>query len=90
MSLSRILHGSVSDNEKALFRRAKAHVGAWNPIQAEEDLNRLKALNPAMAAAVDKEIANIKKLLKEKESKDKGALKKMFETESKTSISTEN
>ncbi|KAI8436991.1 hypothetical protein MSG28_010393 [Choristoneura fumiferana] len=79
------------DNEKALYRRAKAHVGAWNPNQAEEDLNRLKALNPAMAAAVDKEIANIKKLIKEKESKDKGALKKMFENENgKTDITTEN
>ncbi|KAG6444527.1 AH receptor-interacting protein [Manduca sexta] len=66
------------DNEKALFRRAKGHKGAWNPDRAEEDLKRLKSLNPSLARIVDKELDDIKRLKKEKEDKDKDALKKMF------------
>ncbi|CAG5045184.1 unnamed protein product [Parnassius apollo] len=69
------------DNEKALYRRAKAHVGAWNPDQAEEDFKRLKALNPSLVATVDKELQIIKKLCKDKAEQDKGALKNLFVTE---------
>ncbi|KAH9627913.1 hypothetical protein HF086_015357 [Spodoptera exigua] len=66
------------DNEKALYRRGKAHVGAWNPDEAEEDFKRLKSLNPSMSATVDKELEHIKKLRKQKEEQDKDALKNMF------------
>ncbi|XP_075978222.1 AH receptor-interacting protein-like [Anticarsia gemmatalis] len=66
------------DNEKALYRRAKAHIGAWNPGLAEEDFKKLKSLNPSMSTTIDKELENIKKLLKDKEDKDKNALKNMF------------
>ncbi|XP_053610021.1 aryl-hydrocarbon-interacting protein-like 1 [Plodia interpunctella] len=66
------------DNEKALFRRAKAHIGAWNPDQAEEDFKHLKTLNPAMKASVDKELDNIRKLKAEKAEKDRDALIKLF------------
>ncbi|XP_014367254.2 AH receptor-interacting protein [Papilio machaon] len=66
------------DNEKALYRRAKAHVGAWNPDQAEEDFKRLKAVNPTVGTIVDKELEAIKKLRKEKAEQDKDALKNLF------------
>ncbi|KAF9423898.1 hypothetical protein HW555_000956 [Spodoptera exigua] len=66
------------DNEKALYRRGKAHIGAWNPDEAEEDFKRLKSLNPSMSATVDKELEHIKKLRKQKEEQDKDALKNMF------------
>lgn len=69
---------TFADNEKALYRRAKAHVGAWNPDLAEEDFKRLKQLNPSMASTVDKEMENIKKMRRQKEEQDKDALKKMF------------
>ncbi|KAL0882974.1 hypothetical protein ABMA27_016465 [Loxostege sticticalis] len=67
-----------TENEKALYRRAKAHVGAWNPDLAEEDFKRLKQLNLSMASTVDKEMENIKKMRRQKEEQDKDALKKMF------------
>ncbi|CAH2048727.1 unnamed protein product, partial [Iphiclides podalirius] len=69
------------DNEKALYRRAKAHVGAWNPDQAEEDFKHLKAINPSFATAVDKELENIKKMRKQKSHQDKDALKNLFPKE---------
>ncbi|XP_013145080.1 PREDICTED: AH receptor-interacting protein isoform X2 [Papilio polytes] len=66
------------DNEKALYRRAKAHVGAWNPNLAEEDFKRLKAINPTIGTIVDKELEFVKKLRKEKAELDKDALKNLF------------
>ncbi|XP_068633299.1 aryl-hydrocarbon-interacting protein-like 1 [Battus philenor] len=69
------------DNEKALYRRAKAHIGAWNPDQAEEDLKSLKTINPSMGTIVDKELESLKKLRKEKLEQDKDALKKLFPKE---------
>ncbi|CAG9102901.1 unnamed protein product [Plutella xylostella] len=70
------------DNEKALYRRAKAHVGAWNPDEAEEDFQHLKSVNPSMAPSVDKELAVLKQMRKIKENQDKGALKNMFKNAS--------
>lgn len=71
----------VPDNEKAIYRRAKAHVGAWNPDQAEDDFKRLRSLNPIMSTIIDKELQNIKKLQKEKENEDKNVMKKLFVNE---------
>ncbi|KAJ2949240.1 hypothetical protein O0L34_g6190 [Tuta absoluta] len=66
------------DNEKALYRRAKAHLGAWNPDEAEKDFKQLRDINPSMAPTVDKELDNIKILRKLKEQQDKDAMKKLF------------
>ncbi|XP_034831777.1 AH receptor-interacting protein isoform X1 [Maniola hyperantus] len=73
------------DNEKALYRRAKAHIGAWNPDAAEHDFRRLKTINPTLSAIVDKELENIRHLRKQKEEQDKTALKKLFDKENETS-----
>lgn len=67
-----------TENEKALFRRAKANVGAWNPNEAEEDFLKLKSLDPSLTAIIDKELDNINKMRKEKELQDKDAMKKLF------------
>jgi hypothetical protein len=34
---------------QALFRRAKAHMGAWNPSQAKEDFTRVMQLDESLA-----------------------------------------
>ncbi|XP_041979263.1 aryl-hydrocarbon-interacting protein-like 1 [Aricia agestis] len=72
------------ENEKALFRRGKAHVGAWNPDLAENDFKKLKSINPNMSSTVDKELDLIKKLRQERVEEDRNALKNMFDKENKS------
>uniref|UniRef100_A0A8B9QCJ9 AIP/AIPL N-terminal FKBP-type PPIase domain-containing protein n=1 Tax=Apteryx owenii TaxID=8824 RepID=A0A8B9QCJ9_APTOW len=43
-------------NAKAHFKRAKAHAAVWNEREAREDFTRAAHLDPAMAAAVKKEM----------------------------------
>ncbi|CAH4028348.1 AH receptor-interacting protein [Pieris brassicae] len=69
------------DNVKALYRRGRAHVGAWNPEEAEKDFLRVKELCPTLAAGINKELDNIRSLKKEKAEKDRDALRKIFDRE---------
>lgn len=66
------------DNVKALFRRGKAHVGAWNPDKAKSDFLRVAELDPSMENTIKKELANLDYLLKTKYSADKEKMKKLF------------
>lgn len=66
------------DNVKALFRRAKAHVGAWNPDRAKADFQRVAELDPALAGAVSKELKNLQELIRLKDVEDKLRFQKLF------------
>ncbi|RVE50917.1 hypothetical protein evm_004484 [Chilo suppressalis] len=79
-----------NDNEKALYRRAKAHVGAWNPDKAEDDFKRLKELNTSNTRMVKNELETLRRLRLEKEEVDRGALQKMFLKENNTVQEPEN
>jgi len=61
----------VADNVKALYRRGKAHVGAWNPKEARADLERVAELDPSMAKSVQRELVNLDALEKQKISDDR-------------------
>lgn len=64
---------------KALFRRAKAHVGAWNPKEARDDFEQVMQLDSSLTKAVSNEIKNLDKLEREKLNQDKLLLAgKMF------------
>jgi AH receptor-interacting protein len=63
---------------KALFRRAKAHVGAWNPREAKEDFSKVMELDPSLIAACKKELRNIEDMEKQKDAEDREKLKKLF------------
>ncbi|KAK7791858.1 hypothetical protein R5R35_000906 [Gryllus longicercus] len=66
-------------NVKALFRRAKAHVGAWNPQEAQDDFDEALKLNPSLNAVIKKEMKALEELRKQKNEEDKAKLKgKMF------------
>ena len=70
---------SVLDNVKALFRRAKAHVGAWNPDLARQDFHRVEELDPSLAKTVQKLLKDLDEKQKHKDAEDRAKLQgKMF------------
>ncbi|KAK3731243.1 hypothetical protein RRG08_025786 [Elysia crispata] len=66
------------DNEKALFRRGKAHAAVWNVTEARRDLMRVAELNPKLDVTVHKELAALESRLKEKEAQEKSSFSGMF------------
>lgn len=68
----------MPDNVKALFRRAKAHVGAWNPEEAQEDFQKVMTLDSSLTPAVQKELKLLEELQKQKDSEDRNKLKGLF------------
>jgi len=66
------------DNVKALFRRGKAHVGAWNPKEAKADFEAVLLLDNSLTKACRKEISDIELLEKMKDKEDKARMTKLF------------
>lgn len=66
------------DNVKAYFRRAKAHVGAWNPEDAKQDFLTVVKLDPTLKNVVKKELDNLESILKTKKGDDKEKMKNLF------------
>jgi len=66
------------DNVKALYRRGRAHAGAWNPERAKKDLWRAAELDPALAAACAKEIRRVEADEKRRDEEDKRKLQHLF------------
>lgn len=66
------------NNIKALYRRGKGHIGAWNPVKAEEDLKRCISLDPSLSQTVMKEINALKDKIKFHEDKDKSNYRRLF------------
>jgi len=66
------------ENVKALFRRAKAHKGAWNPSEAKKDFKTVVQLDESLAAACNKELVEIEKMEKMKDLEDKEKMTKLF------------
>ena len=66
------------NNVKALFRRAKAHVGAWNPNDAREDFQKVSEFDPTLLPACTKELKHLEHLEKEKDNADKDKFKNLF------------
>jgi len=65
-------------NVKALFRRAKAHVGAWNPKEAKNDFEAVMEYDSTLINTCKKEIAVVERMEKEKDAEDKGKMNKLF------------
>lgn len=66
------------NNSKALYRRAKAHVGAWNPQEARKDFSRLLQVEPSQKTTVENALKEIDKQEHIKNKQDKELLKNMF------------
>lgn len=66
------------DNVKALYRRAKANVGAWNPTDAQNDYQRCAALDVTLMPQVTKELATLAEEIKVHNLEDKLKYQKIF------------
>lgn len=75
---SEVLDKYDPNNVKALFRRAKAHVGVWNPDQAKADFQRAAELDPSLAGAVSKELKKLQEMVRLKDVEDKLMFQKFF------------
>ncbi|XP_065190279.1 AH receptor-interacting protein-like [Sycon ciliatum] len=51
--------GVEPDNVKALFRRARAYLGAWEPDLARRDYQLAQQLDPSLERLVEKELARL-------------------------------
>lgn len=68
----------LSDNIKALYRRGRAHIGAWNPNKAKEDLTKVMKLNSNLTNTIKNELLLLAEQIKFKNQQDKEKLKYMF------------
>ena len=66
------------DNVKALYRRAKAHVGCWNPAEAKEDFNRVAQLDPTMKKVIRKELEELDVIIQQHEAEKRKKLQGLF------------
>ncbi|XP_076544136.1 aryl-hydrocarbon-interacting protein-like 1 isoform X1 [Osmia lignaria lignaria] len=66
------------DNVKALYRRGKAYIGAWDEEKAIKDLRRAAELDPALQSTVEKELQAFSAAIKEKDQLEKKKLSKLF------------
>lgn len=66
------------DNVKALFRRAKAHAGAWSPAEARSDFLKAAELDPTLKAVVNKELQAIDAEQRKRDAEDKLRLQNLF------------
>ncbi|BFG01513.1 AH receptor-interacting protein [Drosophila madeirensis] len=65
-------------NVKALFRRAKAHAGAWNPMQARRDFIDALALDSSLKSTVAKELKSIEEQQQARNVQDRIHMQKLF------------
>ena len=63
---------------KALYRRARAHYGAWNPSSAKEDYFRVIALDQKLENTCKKELKKLEDSEKLKNKEDMEKMKKLF------------
>lgn len=66
------------DNIKALYRRGKAYIGAWDETNAIRDLKRAAELDPSLCNTVERELQAFAATVKKKDSVQKEKLSKMF------------
>ncbi|XP_069047498.1 AH receptor-interacting protein [Lepisosteus oculatus] len=66
------------DNVKAYFKRGKAHAAVWNEKEARSDFAQVLMLDPSLAPAVSRELRDLERKLKEKETEEKEKYRRIF------------
>lgn len=65
-------------NVKAWYRRAKAHVMAWDPKEARDDFARALELDPALKIAVQKDLKVLDEMQRERDMEDRERMRNLF------------
>lgn len=73
----RNLH-SVTDNVKALYKRAKAHAAVWNEREARADFAKVLELEPSLEQSVAKELRIMEEKIRIKDKEEKDRYKGLF------------
>lgn len=66
------------DNVKALYRRGKAHIGAWNEREAIADLTKAAELDKSLQTVVNKELQAFSLAMKERDKLQSKKFANMF------------
>lgn len=70
----------LTDNVKALYKRAKAHAAVWNETEARADFAKVLELDASLEASVAKELRVMEERIRAKEKEEKGRYKGLFST----------
>lgn len=65
-------------NVKALYRRAKAHVGAWNPDEAKKDFQKCLELDKSLTKSINRDLEQLDEDIKLNEVETKLRYKNLF------------
>ncbi|XP_031632118.1 AH receptor-interacting protein [Contarinia nasturtii] len=66
------------NNVKALYRRAKGHVGAWNPDDAKKDFQRCLELDTGLTKSINRDLSQLNEDIKLNEVEAKLRYKSLF------------
>ncbi|KOX68421.1 AH receptor-interacting protein [Melipona quadrifasciata] len=69
---------NTQNNVKALYRRGKAYVGAWDEEKAIKDLTKAAELDPTLRNTVEKELQVFSAVIKQKDQIEKKKFSKLF------------
>lgn len=67
-----------ANNVKAVFRRGKAHLGAWNPDEARKDFQRSVELDPSLKTAAARELKALEEEQKKRDAEQRIMMQKLF------------
>lgn len=73
-----VLDSIDPNNVKALYRRARAHVGCWNPKEGRRDFERVMELDQSLVKTVRKELEDLDEKEREHDLEYKEKLKGFF------------
>lgn len=68
----------VTDNVKALYKRAKAHAAVWNEREARADFAKVLELDPSLEQSIAKELKNMEEKIRAKDKEEKNRYKGLF------------
>lgn len=72
------LNFRLLDNVKALYRRAKGNVGAWNTDDAKKDFQKCLELDSSLTKSINRDLEQLDQDIKLSEVESKLRYKKMF------------